>query len=96
MPPKTRALATSATASAKLEKRTSARTNIGGDAKRCVLSKRGAQGRTQADPLTVGMARWILRNVLELPAGKKSSHGTHPGTASAGVRPARIAVIGRQ
>ena len=110
-------------------KRTSARTRIRGDAKRCVLSKRGGEderGRTTHR----GMARRILgmrwsagrKKVLTADRGKPrrallgtrrhslaADHrcirkeplatgalATQVGSASAGVRPVRIAVMGRQ
>src|ERR1700676_626880 len=94
MPPKTRALAISATASEKLEnERVPGRTSE--VTLNAVFSPNATARMNAADPLTV---EWPdgYSGCAGVPAGKKSSQGTHVGSASAAVRPARIAVMGRQ
>src|SRR4029077_8234255 len=94
MPPKTRASAISATASEKLENvRVPGRTSE--VTLNAVFSPNAAARMNAAEPLTV---EWPdgYSGCGGVPAGKKSSHGTQVGSASAGVKPVRIAVIGRQ
>src|ERR1700694_2817489 len=93
MPPKTRALAISATVSEKLENvRVPGRTSE--VTVNAVFSPNAAARMNAAEPLTV---EWPdgYSGCAGVPVGKKSSHGTHIGSASAGVRPARTAGIGR-
>src|SRR5580704_4028578 len=94
MPPNTRALAISATVSEKLENdRVPGRTSE--VTVNAVFSPKAAERMNAAEPLTV---EWPdgYSGCAGVPAGKKSRHGTQVGSASAGVRPARMAVIGRQ
>src|SRR2546423_15571890 len=92
MPPKTRASAISATASAKL-----GNTRVPGRASEVTLnagfSPNAAARMNAAEPLNV---EWPdgYSGCAGVPVGKKSSHGTHVGSASAGARPAPIGVVG--
>src|SRR6266550_737212 len=94
MPPKTRASAISATAFAKLEN-----ARVPGRASEVTLnaafSPNAAARMNAAEPLTV---EWPdgYSGCGGVPVAKKSNHGTQVGSASAGVRPVRIAVMGRQ
>ena len=94
MPPKTRALAISATASEKLtNERVPGRTSE--VTLNAVFSPNAAARMNAAEPLTV---EWPdgYSGCAGVPAEKKSSHGIQFGSESAGVNPSRIAVIGRQ
>src|SRR6202051_2281035 len=94
MPPNTRALAISFTATVKLVKaRVPGRTSD--VTLKCAFSPNSADSTNAADPLTVECPDGYS-GCAGVPEGKKSSQGTQPGSASAGVRPWRIAVIGRQ
>ena len=94
MPPKTRASTISAIASEKLaNERVPGR--ISEVRLKAVFSPNCAEtGNNAADPLYVecadGYSGWVGVPV------RVSSHGCHVGSASAGVRPVRIAVTGRQ
>ena len=94
MPPNTRALAISATASEKLEN-----VRVPGRASEvtlnAVFSPNAAARMNAAEPLNV---EWPdgYSGCAGVPVGKKSSHGTQVGSASVGVIRIRIAVIGRQ
>src|SRR6266478_8428749 len=93
MPPKTRASAISAVASEKLEYvRVPGR--ISDVRLKSVFSPNAAARMKAAAPL---IEEWAdgYSGCAGVPV-KESNHGSHSGSASAGVRPARIAVIGRQ
>src|SRR5258708_38606827 len=95
MPPTTRALATSATASEKLENvRVPGRTS---EVTLNAVSSPNAAARTNAaEPLTVEWPDGYSGCGGVPMSGKKSNHGTQVGPASAGVSPVRFALIGRQ
>src|SRR5215468_6340759 len=94
MPPKTRASAISETALEKLEKvRVPGRTSE--STVKDVLSPKTEARMNAAEPLREAWAEGYS-GCAGVPALKKSSQGSQAGLASAGVRPSRIAVIGRQ
>src|SRR6266404_5997863 len=95
MPPKTRASAISAVASEKLwnERVVPGRTSE--VRLKSVFSPNAAARVKAAAPLNEEWADGYS-GCAGVPLLKKSSHCTHVGSASEGVRPARIAVIGRQ
>ena len=75
-------------------KRACAGTYIRGDRKCRIVSKRGGEDE-RGGALTEEWADGYY-GCAGVPLLKKSSHGSQVGSASAGVRPVRIAVIGRQ
>ena len=94
MPPKTRASAISSTA---LEKLGNERVP-GRDSEVTVnelFSPKMEARMNAAEPLIEAWAEGYSGKA-GVPGLKKSSQGSHVGSASAGVRPSRIAVIGRQ
>src|SRR6267143_6095594 len=95
MPPKTRASAISAVAAEKLGNERVVPGRTSEVRLKSVFSPNAAARMKPAAPL---IEEWAdgYSGCAGVPAGKKSSHGSHSGSASAGVRPARIAVIGRQ
>src|SRR5580658_10875232 len=93
MPPKTRASAISETALEKLENERVP----GRDSEvtvKAVLSPKREARTNAAEPLIEAWAEGYSGKA-GVPV-KESSQGSHVGSASAGVRPSRIAVIGRQ
>src|SRR5580692_9942987 len=95
MPPKTRASAISATALEKLENE---RVSLGRDSEvtvKAVFSPNADARTNAAEPLIEAWAEGYSGKA-GVPGGKKSSQGSQVGSASAGVRPSWIAVIGRQ
>src|ERR1700752_1997817 len=98
MPPKTRALAISATASEKLANvRVPGRTSE--VTLNAVFSPNAASRMNAAEPLTVEWPEGYS-GCAGVPAGKKSSHGTQVESGSVllflSVSPKRMAVMGRQ
>src|SRR5271165_6720965 len=94
MPPKTRASAISATALEKLENERVPGRDSEVTVKE-VLSPKMEAKMNAAEPLIEEWAEGYSGKA-GVPGVKKSSQGSHVGSASAGVRPSRIAVIGRQ
>src|ERR1700730_6113919 len=94
MPPKTRASAISETALEKLENdRVPARDSE--VTVKDVLSRKMEARTNAAEPLIEAWAEGYSGKA-GVPGLKKSSQGSHVVSASVGVRPSRIAVIGRQ
>src|ERR1700724_697220 len=94
IPPKTRASAISETAPEKLENERVPGRDSEVTVKE-VLSPNLEARMNAAEPLIAACAEGYSGKAGE-PGLKKSSHGSHVGSASAGVRPSRIAAIGRQ
>src|SRR5229473_7772731 len=97
MPPKTRALAISATASEKLanERNFPGFGFVSESTLNVVFSPNAAARTKAAEPLTVECPEGYS-GCAGVPPGKKSSQGIQAGSESAGVNPSRIALIGRQ
>src|SRR6266436_7473660 len=97
MPPKTRALAISATASEKLanERNFPGVGFVSESTVNAVFSPNAAARINAAEPLTVEWPEGYS-GCAGVPPGKKSSQGIQAGSESAGVKPSRIAEIGRQ
>src|ERR1700680_4796912 len=94
IPPKTRASAISETAPEKLENERVPGRDSEVTVKE-VLSPNLEARMNAAEPLIAAWAEGYSGKA-GVPGLKKSSHGSHVGSASVGVRPCRIAVIGRQ
>ena len=94
MPPKTRASAISETALEKLENERVPGRDSEVTVKE-VLSPKVEARMNAAEPLIEAWAEGYSGKA-GVPGGKKSSQGSQVGSASAGVRPSWIAVIGRQ
>src|SRR6266403_5665072 len=94
MPPKTRASAISAVASEKLGNERVVPGRTSEVRLKSAFSPNAAARMKAAAPL---IEEWAdgYSGCAGVPV-RESSHGSHSGSASAGVRPARIAVIGRQ
>src|SRR5260370_36084660 len=95
MPPKTRALAISATASEKLANERVFPGVVSEVTLNAVFSPNAAARMKAAEPLTVEWPEGYS-GCAGVPPGKKSSQGIQAGSESAGWSPSRIAVIGRQ
>src|SRR6266436_8214705 len=95
MPPKTRAFAISATASGKLANERVFPGVVSEVTLNAAFSPNAAARINAAEPLTVECPEGYS-GCPGVPPGKKSSQGIQAGSESAGVKPSRIAEIGRQ